>query len=111
MKIVLLAICGAAISCPKIAQAYCTKPRFDDEPPAAPDAYEKPEPPFCLESLNRECKEWELKKYKDETDRYIRSLKSYARKAQDFADATSKYADKAERYAKCKIRDTENQME
>lgn len=90
-KLKLLALVGCALAMPasqpaQAALAYCSEPD-------APSVYiRKPMKPFCASS--RSCSSWEVTNYKNDVDRYFRSLKSY------LADVDT-YYEEAYDYAKC----------
>jgi hypothetical protein len=65
---------------------------FCNQPMAPTPFLRKPTKPYC--AIDRSCEQWQVDSYKNEIDRYFKSLKSY------LADV-DRYREDAYAYAKC----------
>lgn len=89
LKLAAFLVCALPLSASQPAIAaygFCSQP-------TAPSPFlRKPSKPFCAN--DRSCERWEVDSYRNDVDRYFRSLKSY------IADVDSYYSE-AYSYAKC----------
>jgi hypothetical protein len=83
---------------PQALFGYCTKPyaRAPQMPWTDP-----PSPPACISYGDvSQCEDWELRKYREETEEFIISMQRYA-------DEVRNYANEAAEYTECLAREAE----
>ncbi len=84
------------------ALAFCVSPTA----PNSPGIFSKPDVPYCLRTMRwnskHSCDEWQISRYFDDVNDYIRGLSSYL-------DEVNFFAEQAFRYAKCEADEVRDQ--
>ena len=63
-----------------------------------------PSKPYCLNSYNNSCDEWEIDNYNRQVRNYNSDLQDYQYEIERYVNELQNYVDKAMAYANCEIR-------